>query len=168
MEVREMSSTNDTSPELTELTRQHLREELAVLREQRGELGELSDDVPGDGADAAEQLVRAEEAARIDARVTEINRLLAGGSAVPGADLDAPNGLPDGSVVTLRFDDGATVTLRAAAIPEAIPDSERDDSLSLDSPLGRALAGASAGDTVSYETPAGERRAEVVKIEPPA
>jgi transcription elongation GreA/GreB family factor len=162
-----MSSTNDTGQELTEQTRQHLREELAVLREQRGELGALSDDVPGDGVDAAEQLGRADEAARIDVRVTEINRLLAGGSVSPGPDLEGPSGLPDGSVVSLRFEDGATATLRAAAVPEAIPDSERDDSLSLDSPLGRALAGASTGDTVRYETPAGERQVEIVKIEPP-
>jgi transcription elongation factor GreA len=165
-----MSSINDVSPELTEQTRQHLREELDVLREQRDELGPLSDEVAGDGADSAEQLRRADDAARIDVRITEINRLLAGGSPVPGAgtDPDAADSLPDGSAVTLRFDDGTTATLRAAAFPEAIPDSERDDSLSLDSPLGRALAGTSAGDTVSYDTPAGERRAEVVKIEPPA
>lgn len=162
-----MSSTDDTSPELTEQTRQQLREELDVLREQRAELGPLSDDVPGDRADAAEQLCRADDAAHIDARITEINRLLAAGPAGPGVgtDPDAPAGLPDGSSVTLRFPDGVTVTLRAAAIPEAVPESERIHSLSLDSPLGRALAGASAGDTVRYETPAGERRAEVVKIE---
>ncbi|HEX4253294.1 MAG TPA: GreA/GreB family elongation factor [Pseudonocardia sp.] len=163
-----MSSTDDIDHDLTEQTRQHLREELAVLREQRDELGVLSDEVAGDGADAAEQLVRAEEAARLDARMTELNRLLAGGSAALITDLDTPNGLPDGSAVTLRFSDGATTTLRAAAVPEAIPDAERDDSLSLDSPLGRALAGASAGDTVRYDTPGGERQAKVVKIEPPA
>jgi transcription elongation factor GreA len=163
-----MSSTNEASSELTELTRKHLREELDALREQRGELGPLSDDEVGDRGDAAEQLRRADDAARIDARIAEINRLMASGSASPGPGIEPDDGLPDGSTVTLRFDDGATVTLRAAALPEAVPDAERDDSLSLDSPLGRALAGASAGDTVSYETPGGERRAEVVTIEPPA
>jgi transcription elongation GreA/GreB family factor len=163
-----MSSTHEAGPELTEQTCQHLREELDVLREQRGELGPLSDDEVGDRGDAAEALRRADDAARIDARITEINRLLASGSPGPGPGIEPDEGLPDGSTVTLRFDDGATATLRAAALPESVPDSERDNALSLDSPLGRALAGASAGDTVSYDTPGGERQAEVVKIEPPA
>jgi transcription elongation GreA/GreB family factor len=36
------------------------------------------------------------------------------------------------------------------------------------SPLARAVVGRSAGDTITYQSPSGEVRAEVVAIETPA
>jgi transcription elongation GreA/GreB family factor len=69
--------------------------------------------------------------------------------------------------VTLRFEDGSQETLHVAAISEAVRDEDRDHSLSIDSPLGRALAGTSPGDVVRYHTPGGARAAHVMAIEPP-
>jgi transcription elongation factor GreA len=165
-----MSNSTETAPELSEQTRQHLESELQTLTEQREDLGSLgNDDAVSDSGDAAEQIRRIDDANRIDDRVKEIRRLLAGGPSMNGAaaSSEQEGGLADGSVVTLRFDDGDTETLHAVAIPEAVPDAERASSLSLDSPLGQALADSSPGDTITYETPGGERQAEVLKIETP-
>jgi transcription elongation GreA/GreB family factor len=40
--------------------------------------------------------------------------------------------------------------------------------MTLGSPLARALVGSSAGDTITYQSPSGEVRAEVIAIETPA
>ena len=165
-----MTNSTEAAPDLSDQTRQHLLDELATLEEQRAELGSLgNEDAVADSGDAAEQIRRIDDANRIDDRVKEIKRLLAGGTSMNGAAVapEQERGLADGSVVTLEFDDGDTETLYAVAIPEAVPDADRARSLSLDSPLGQALAGAEDGDTITYETPNGERRAKVLKIETP-
>lgn len=165
-----MTNSTDAASELSDQTRQHLESELATLTEQRGELGSLgNEDGVSDSGDAAEQIRRIDDANRIDDRVKEIRRLLAGGTSMNGPAVapEHQGGLADGSVVTLRFDDGDTETLYAAAIPEAVPDAQRANSLSLDSPLGQALADSAPGDTITYETPDGEHQAEVLKIETP-
>jgi transcription elongation factor GreA len=152
---------------LSEQAKQRLREELAVLREQRDELGggRADDDRGNDPGDSAETLRRADEVARIDSRINEINRLLAGG--LPGVGQDTRGGLVDGSKVTLRFEDGTEETWRATAIPESVPEEEQDRALSLSSPLGRALAGHAPGDVVEYQSPDGLHRVELVKIQQP-
>lgn len=165
-----MSNSTEAVPELSEQTRRHLSAELETLTEQRSELGSLgNDDAVSDTGDAAEQIRRIDDANRIDDRVKEIQRVLAGGTSMNGPNTQAvgEHSLADGSLVTLRFDDGSTETLYAAAIPEAVPSADRAKSLSLDSPLGQALADSSAGDTITYETPDGERHAEVLEIETP-
>jgi transcription elongation factor GreA len=165
-----MTNSAEGASELSEQTRQHLLAELETLNEQRSDLGSLgNDDAVFDSGDAAEQIRRIDDANRIDDRIKEIKRLLAGGASMSGATIapEQEHGLGDGSEVTLRFDDGDTETLYAAAIPEAVPDAAKARSLSLDSPLGQALADSAEGDTITYETPEGERQAEVLKIETP-
>lgn len=76
--------------------------------------------------------------------------------------------MPDGTMVTLRFADGTTRTMRAVAIAEEIMDGEESTAMTTGSPLARALVGRSAGDTITYQSPSGEVRAEVVAIETPA
>ncbi|HEY2204161.1 MAG TPA: GreA/GreB family elongation factor [Pseudonocardia sp.] len=150
---------------LTEDTRERLDQELEVLRSQRAALDTGGDELGvGDRADDAEALRRRDDAQKIDERISEINRMLYTGEALVETDAE---GLPDGSTITLRHGDGAVETLRAVAITEAVPEGEEDSSLTLDSPLGRAIAGHKPGDTVSYETPEGTRRAEIVEIHPP-
>ena len=77
-----------------------------------------------------------------------------GGSDVVGA----------GSVVELRYEgDDDTEKYLVGSIEER---REGLDNLSPGSPLGEALMGASAGDTVSFETPAGgSLNVEVVSVE---
>jgi len=158
-------------PGRNDQARQRLADELEMLREQRRDLegGQGNNDRANDFGDNAETLRRADDVARIDDRINEIIRLLAVGTSAPGVNTeqDTPGWLADGTTVTLRFEDGSVQTLYAVAITEEVPEQEQDRSLSLDSPLGRALAGRAEGDTIHYDTPDGPHQAEVVKLDPP-
>ncbi|KAA5830692.1 GreA/GreB family elongation factor [Saccharopolyspora hirsuta] len=145
-------------------TRGRLEAELAALRERRRALvapmREQESDV-GDRADEADALEEGDDLAAVDERIREVTGLLAGGpEAVPGR-------VPDGTTATLRFDDGTERTVRAVAITEEIPAGQQDETVTTDSPLGLALAGHRAGDTISYSTPGGEVRARIIALETP-
>lgn len=167
-----MSASTETDRERAEraaTARQRLEEELAVLRSRRHELAEgLSDPVVvGDRADNAEALQRSDDLAWVEDRITELTDRLAQFDA-SGAELTGqPGELPDGTVVTLRFADGTTETLRVVAITEEIAEGEEPNTITTRSPLGRALTEARAGTAVTYRTPAGELRAEVIEIRRP-
>jgi transcription elongation GreA/GreB family factor len=78
-----------------------------------------------------------------------------------------PSGLPDGTMVTLRFPDGDIATVRIISIPEQAPADDQTDVVTAASPLGQALLGRQAGDTVTYRGPDGNRRAEVLAVRLP-
>lgn len=149
-------------------TRDRLEQELATVCEQRNRLavqlgGEDPDDPDlGDRGDEAVELEGLDDLARMDRRIDELKRLIAD----PGA-LDTPPGLADGTMVTLRFPDGEEATFRIVAVPEQAPADDQDDVVTASSPLGQALVGQRAGDTVSYQGPDGELRAEVVAVHAP-
>lgn len=167
-----MSASTETGRERAErvaAARRRLDEELAVLSRRRRELAVgLSDPVVvGDRADNAEALQRSDDLAWVDDRITELTDRLAHLDA-RGTDLvGEPGALPDGTVVTLRFADGGTETLRVVAMTEEIAEGEEPITITTGSPLGRALVGAAAGTAVTYRTPAGARNAEVVEIRLP-
>jgi transcription elongation factor GreA len=70
-----------------------------------------------------------------------------------------------GVSVTVRdLDSGREATHTLVSAAESDPARGR---LSIDSPLGRALAGARAGDEVAFDAPRGRRRLEVVALEGP-
>jgi transcription elongation GreA/GreB family factor len=157
--------TDAGSTGLSDAARESLRRELEVLRGQREALDTAGDELGiGDRADDAEALRRRDDAALLDDRIAEINRILHTGRLPTNF---RGGGLRDGSTVTLRYGDGSVETLRAVAITAAVPEGEEDTSLTLDSPLGRALAGHKPGDTVTYETPEGTRRAEILELHAP-
>jgi transcription elongation factor GreA len=153
---------------LSAATRDRLEQELARVREQRHRLavqlgGEDPDDPDlGDRGDQAVQLEGLDDLARMDRRIGELERLIAGSGAVK-----SPPGLADGTVVTLRFPDGDVATFRIVAIPEQAPADGQDDVVTAGSPLGQALVGRRAGDTVSYRGPDGDLQAEVIAIHAP-
>jgi transcription elongation GreA/GreB family factor len=68
-----------------------------------------------------------------------------------------------GSTVTVRFADG---TSRSVEIGQLAHDLDQE-LVTSDSPLGHALLGRRAGDSVSYRTPAGPATAVVVSIAAP-
>jgi transcription elongation GreA/GreB family factor len=70
--------------------------------------------------------------------------------------------LPEGTQVTIRFSDGSTDTMSVVTIPE-----DTTETLTRDSPLGRALVGAQPGDTIIYSGPDGSVVAEVIAVQPP-
>ncbi|WP_158887565.1 GreA/GreB family elongation factor [Amycolatopsis anabasis] len=139
--------------------RRQLETELAQLRQQRAAtapgLGELGG--PGDSADQADVLERAEVAAWLDRRIAEVTDILARGYPVE-------SGFADGTKITLRFDDGSEDTLRIVAVAGG---EGGGSSVTADSPLGQALQGHKAGDTITYRTPGGQLSATVVSIKPP-
>jgi transcription elongation GreA/GreB family factor len=144
-------------------TRERLEQELAQVREQRDRLavqsgGEDPEDRDlGDRGDEALALEALDDLARMNRRIGEIERLLAGQEVARTAP-----GLADGTVVTLRFPDGDVATYRIVAIPG----DSGDDVVTAGSPLGQALVGRAVGDTVSYRGPDGDLRAEVVDLKP--
>jgi transcription elongation factor GreA len=70
-----------------------------------------------------------------------------------------------GVAVTVRdLDTGREATHTLVSASESDPANGR---LSIDSPLGRALAGTRPGDEVAFDAPRGQRRLEVVALEGP-
>jgi transcription elongation GreA/GreB family factor len=76
--------------------------------------------------------------------------------------------LPHGARVTLRFDDGEVSTWRVVALAEEVDEDDGAAAVTLDSPLGRALAGHKEGDIVEYTTPSGPALVEVLAVHLPS
>jgi transcription elongation factor GreA len=70
-----------------------------------------------------------------------------------------------GAVVTVRDLDSEREA--AHTIVSASESDPAHGRLSIDSPLGRALAGARLGDTVTFDAPRGQRRLEIVGLSEP-
>lgn len=140
--------------------RRALEQQLADLHAERRDVAAtlVGDDAPGDHADQADELQRADDLRRLDARIEDITlRLHQAAVARP-----APTGVVGvGSTVTVRFADGA---VQSVAIGE-IASADDENLVTEDSPLGRALLGHRVGDTVSFETPQGGTDATVVSLE---
>jgi transcription elongation factor GreA len=144
-----------------------LRSELAALSAERVETARNgSDTQPGaDVADLAQLAERDMALAQLDERIARVRSHIATAEeGVVGGASDEPQvpgaALP-GSWVSLRFgtDDTAEAYLLA--------DLEERGPLpvvTLGSPLGQALLGASSGATVTYQSPAGRRTVEVVEV----
>ncbi|CAM5297132.1 transcription elongation factor GreA [Streptomyces tanashiensis] len=146
---------------LSAVAREALQRELADLRTEREAVavtlrGGGGDEV-GDRADQADELQRADELDRLDTRITEIEGRLKEGAVAGAPSTDA---VGVGSSVTVRFADGTESTVQIGELANAL-----DATLvTADSPLGRALLGHRAGDTVTYDTPEGRTTAVVVSL----
>jgi transcription elongation GreA/GreB family factor len=156
---------------LSDGAQDRINAELARLRKRREQLlaGLVSDeDTVGDSGDAADEIQQAEGVAFVDEQIAKLEGLLHGsGSANTLTGL-----LPDGAQVTLRLADGAVTTMRVISNVAEIPESteagqQEDETLSAHSPLGLALAAHQPGDTVSYETPQGQQRVELLTVKLP-
>lgn len=149
--------------------RNELERELTQLRDQRAKLAPApEDDTVGDYGDQAEMLERDSDLGYLDSRITEIRELLARGPRAAESAADQRSELPDGTEVTVRFADDTVDTLRVVVSVEEVPDDDRAGVLTSDSPLGRALAGHSVGDTITYRTPeGGDTRVHLLGLEPP-
>jgi transcription elongation factor GreA len=146
-------------PCLSAHTRQRLERELAELRARHRALNEAVSDTDGveDRGDQALRLELADDVARTSARIHMIIEVLAGRIKPSSADV-----LPEGTQVTIRFSDGSTDTMSVVTIPD-----DSTETLTRDSPLGRALVGAQPGDTITYSGPGGTVVADVIAIQPP-
>jgi transcription elongation GreA/GreB family factor len=147
--------------------RNNLEAELDRLRQRRDRLeAEVKNDrgMVGDHGDAAEAIQRADELVVLTDRINELDRRLRTG---PSSDADAPEMLPGGTEVTLRFADGEVVTMHVISIVEETPVGQEAETLTARSPLAQALAGRKPGDTVTYSTPQGENQVELIAVKLP-
>ena len=130
------------------------RIDIARKIEAARELGDLSEN--GDYHAAKE------EQGKMEGRIIHLARILENAEIVAGDD-GGSSEVRTGSVVTVMHeDDDEPEKYLVGSIEE-----QRDDVIvvSPGSPMGVALLGASPGQTVEYETPAGPWRVEVVEIE---
>jgi len=139
----------DEHDDLTTRGRIDIARKIEVARE----LGDLSEN--GDYHAAKE------EQGKMEGRIMFLAKMLDTAEIVEGGGTDVVGA---GSVVELRYEgDDDTEKYLVGSIEER---REGLDNLSPGSPLGEALMGASAGDTVSFETPAGgSLNVEVVSVE---
>jgi transcription elongation GreA/GreB family factor len=152
---------------LTGEARERVAAEVERLRERRDRLeAEVRNDrgSVSDHADAADAIQRADELVGLDERLIELEHLLRAGPTPSNGD----ETLPFGTEVKLRFSDGAVVTMQVISVIEEAPVSGDAEPLTAGSPLGLALVGHKAGDTVTYNTPQGESRVELLDVKHPS
>lgn len=159
-------SKQDQVTGLADASRDRVAAELARLRERRHRLEiEVANDrgMIGDHGDAADAIQRADELVGLDDRINELDRLLLAGPAQSHKD----GTLPAGTEVTVRFSDGAVVTMLVISVIEQTPLGREAETLTAGSPLGLALAGHREGDTVTYSTPQGQNQVELLAMKFP-
>ena len=152
------------SKKFVEQEHARLEAELADLKRRRDQLrDELVADAEtvGDRGDAADALQRAEDLAGVEEQIARVAWLLAGGNAT------VEGQLPNGTEVKLRWADGEEVKMRVVNFIEETPAGAEDTTLTADSPLGLALFGHKAGDTITYRTPRGEQQVTLLAIKQP-
>ncbi|MFF0395734.1 GreA/GreB family elongation factor [Streptomyces sp. NPDC005248] len=144
---------------ISDVAREALERELTDLRAERETVAATlrGGERVGDMADEADELQRGTELDRLDTRIAEVDGRLRE-AAVAGPPRTDRVGV--GSTVTVRFADSTEATVRIGEVAEVL-----DRTLvTADSPLGRALLGCRAGDTISYETPEGRSTAVVLSL----
>jgi len=145
---------------ISDAARHALEQELADLRTERRTVAATlqdSDSDVGDSADEADELLRADQLQRLDARIEALTTRLSQADVAGPPPTDM---VGVGSTVAVRFDDGTVETFQIGETAE-----ELDPRLvTADSPLGRALLGHRPGDTVTYKTPEGPATAVVVSL----
>jgi transcription elongation factor GreA len=130
------------------------RVDIARIIERARELGDLSEN--------ADYHAAKEDQGRMEARIRQLQAILEHAVVIEGAGDGDAGVVATGRIVTLRYEgDDETERYLIGSIEE-----RRDDVsvISPNSPLGQALLGRRAGETVSYEAPSGALRVEVVAI----
>ena len=142
-----------------------LQDELAQLQEvNRMELIERLADAKtgGDWMDSAEHTLVEEQLAFVEARIRELEALLATAEIIP-PDPD-PVRVNLGDTVVLKAVGGEIETYTIVGSPETDPEA---GFISNESPLGKALLDHQVGDDVLVHAPAGDLHYRVVALEPP-
>ena len=161
-----MSSERESAP-LSDQARDMIVAEVGLLRQRRDHMTADLDsdhDTVGDHGDAAEAIQRADEVARIDARIADLARVLQGGRSA----VDKPGLLPDGTELKLRFSDTGVVHMSVVGVEAETPAGANETTLTADSPMGLALVGHQPGDIVTFTAPQGQLQVELLGVEFPA
>ena len=142
-------------------TRGRLQEELSALEAERGRLLELVAGTEGkDPADQADRTMREFDVEQVDVRIRRlIDRIDAANK--PHAETTHDGTVREGEVVLIDFGDGLPERYVVGTLAEV---DDNIDVVTPTSPLGRALLGATAGQSVSYRTPQGQRNVLIVAV----
>jgi transcription elongation factor GreA len=148
---------------LTEVGRRRLERRLGDYIAQRDRLTARTADPTDvlDSVDQSNRLEGADELARLDDQIAQVQDTLRRA-------LRLPSGVADG-VIRL----GSTVRVRdeyraesSFILVDAAELEGYEDAAAVDSPMGRALIGHRQGDEVTFETPGGARRLWVLAVDP--
>ncbi|MFD3998421.1 GreA/GreB family elongation factor [Streptomyces sp. NPDC058548] len=146
---------------ISAVAREALERELDDLRTEREAVAVTlkggGGDQTGDRADQADELERGTELDRLDRRIDDIEGRLREADAAGAPRTDA---VGVGSTVTVRFEDGTESTVQIGEVAAVLDRTM----VTADSPLGGALLGHRAGDTVRYVTPEGPATAVVLSL----
>lgn len=136
--------------ELAELTGPR-REELAQRLRSAIQMGDLSEN--------ADYHKAKEDQGFLEGRIQEIEAILRSAVIIEKTDSDV---VTVGSHVTIQEEDFDPETFYVVGAKEADP---RHGKISNESPIGSALLGHKAGETVEAETPGGKIRFKIIKVE---
>ncbi|MET0146316.1 MAG: transcription elongation factor GreA [Ilumatobacteraceae bacterium] len=131
------------------------RIEVADKIERARELGDLSEN--GDYHAAKD------EQGHMEGRIRQLEALLENAEVIEPA---APGVVAPGTIVTIVYDGDDEDDAERYLVGHIEEQRDGLTVVSPSAPLGAALLGARAGDTVSYEAPNGELRVRVVGVEP--
>ena len=115
----------------------------------------------GDLSENAEYDAARERQGFIEARIGDIEAKLANAQVIDPKLLDAEGRCVFGATVELEDDDGEKATWKIVGEDEADIKAGR---ISVTSPIGRALIGKYAGDSVEVQTPGGLKRYELLDV----
>ena len=115
----------------------------------------------GDLSENAEYDAARERQGFIEARIGDIEAKLANAQVIDPKLLDAEGRCVFGATVELEDDDGEKATWQIVGEDEADIKAGR---ISVTSPIGRALIGKYAGDSVDVQTPGGLKRYELLDV----
>lgn len=116
----------------------------------------------GDLSENSEYDEAKNEQGKLYSRIAEVENILLHAVIVEESDIPS-NVVSIGSVVTITSqDNGKTMTVKVVGSQEA---DFKNGAISEESPVGKALMGAKAGETVIVEAPRGAMRYTVDKIE---
>lgn len=136
---------------LTSTGKAELEQEHKALCDKRAQLAEdiATARSQGDLAENAEYHAAKDDQARNEARIEEIEHILANSDIIK--DKKSASKVSLGSVVKLKSDDGQTKQFQVVGTVEANP---LEGKISDESPIGQALMGKKEGEQVEIKTPA--------------
>jgi transcription elongation factor GreA len=116
----------------------------------------------GDLSENAEYDAAKERQGFIEGRIAEVEGKLGNAQIIDPKSLDADGRVVFGATVDLEdTDEGNTVTYQIVGDDEA---DIKQNKISLNSPVARALIGKFAGDVVEVQTPGGRREYEILDV----
>jgi len=140
----------EAEAELKELTEEKRPRIVAAIKAAREE---------GDLSENAEYHAAREEQGHLEARIRILEELLSNAEVV-----EAPSGDAVGVGSRVTFRDEASGDVKEITLVHRLEASMAEGKLSAESPVGRALMGASAGDKVTFETPNGPKNLAILTV----